>query len=159
MSSSLGWDLYIGYQYLYMPKLSIACPLAMVTCGARNFRCDVIHILYLRHPTSPLRKQLSTPLSISSLRLNLWYTPVYTRVRYEGLGGSTSQEWQPRLAGPRLAGQVHVTLVTASSSGTHTRAMGWQAARPCALARPTTGCGYRRGASEIPTVSPWRVYR
>jgi len=27
---------------------------------------------------------------------------------------------------------VHVTLVTAASSGTHTRAMGWQAARPCA---------------------------
>jgi len=30
------------------------------------------------------------------------------------------------------SGQVHVTLVTAASSGTHTRAMGWQAARPCA---------------------------
>jgi len=42
-------------------------------------------------------------------------------------GQSASQEWQPR-----LAGQVHVTLVTAASSGTHTRAMGWQAARPCA---------------------------
>ena len=27
---------------------------------------------------------------------------------------------------------MHVTLVTAASSGTHTRAMGWQAARPCA---------------------------
>ena len=27
---------------------------------------------------------------------------------------------------------MHATLVTAASSGTHTRAMGWQAARPCA---------------------------
>jgi len=47
---------------------------------------------------------------------------------------------------------VHVTLVTAASSGTHTRAMGWQAARPCAdTGAPDNGmCRYRKGAAEIP---------
>jgi len=47
---------------------------------------------------------------------------------------------------------VHVTLVTAAFSGTHTRAMGWQAARPCAdTGAPDNGmCRYRRGAAEIP---------
>ena len=67
----------------------------------------------------------------------------------------SSHEGQPRLAGPRLAGQVHIALVTAAPSGTHTRAMGGrQLARAPTLARPTTGCGYRRGASEIPMGSP-----
>jgi len=47
---------------------------------------------------------------------------------------------------------VHVTFVTAASSGTHTLAMGWQAARPCAeTGAPVNGmCRYRRGAAEIP---------
>ena len=51
---------------------------------------------------------------------------------------------------------MHVTLVTAASSGTHTRAMGWQAARPCAdTGAPDNGMWrYRRGAAEIPAGVP-----